>query len=342
MSTRTIEVDPFEAPLVSSSPAMRRVLDEVDRIAGTAGHVLVSGEPGTGRERVAREIHRRSAASERPFVRVVCSPDSLDALEQELFGCRTTRSSDRQERRALERIEASSLLHTAAGGTIFLTNLLVIPASVQDRLARVLRDGDAMLLQQKSRIKLNVRVVAAVELDYDDAVREGRVREDLHRVLSENRIEVPPLRIRREDIVQLAALFVEEWCRRDQVRVKQLTDAAQQLLYALPWHGNALELRHLAKALVQSVRSDIIDLADVLSAVQIDGWAKPYEIAGTLRQARARFEREYIVAVLAHHHGRVPQAAKTLGIQRPNLYRKLRRLKVSKRVAKEEQTPVRR
>jgi two-component system nitrogen regulation response regulator NtrX len=341
-ATRTIELDPFEAPLVSSSPAMRRVLDEVDRVAKTAGHVLVSGEPGTGRERVAREIHRRTAASERPFVRVACSPDSLEALEQDLLGCRTARATDRQERRALERIGQGSLLHTAAGGTIFFANLAAIPGSVQERLARVLRTGDAMLLEQKNRIKLSIRVIAAIEQDYDDAVRDGRVREDLHRLLSEGRIEVPPLRNRREDIVQLAALFVDEWCRRDQVRAKQLSDSAQQLLYALPWHGNALELRRLARALVHSVRSDIIELADILSEVQIDGWAKPYEI-GTLRQARARFEREYIVAVLAHHHGRIPQAAKTLGIQRPNLYRKLRRLKVSKKpTGNDQQNVVRR
>ncbi len=182
-----------------------------------------------------------------------------------------------------------------------------------------------MHLQQRSRIKLNVRAIAAVEQDYDEAVRDGRIREDLHRLMA--RIDVPPLRSRREDIMELAALFVDEWCQRDHTPAKQLSNAALQLLYALPWHGNAIELRRLARALVHSVRSDVIDLADVLSSVQIDGWAKPYEIAGTLRQARARFEREYIVAVLAHHHGRIPQAAKTLGIQRPNLYRKLRRLK---------------
>jgi DNA-binding NtrC family response regulator len=319
---------------------MRRVLDEVNRVAQTPGHVLIIGEPGTGRERVAREIHCRSEKSERPFVKVTCSSDSLEALEQDLFGYRTSRSAERQERRALERVGAGSQLHNAIGGTIFFTNLAVVPVHVQDRLTRLLRNGDAMHLQQRSRIRLNVRAIAAVEQDHDDAVRDGRIREEFHRLMA--RIDVPPLRNRREDIMELATLFVDEWCKRDHTTAKKLSNAAQQLLYALPWHGNAIELQRLARALVHSVRSDVIDLADVLSAVQIDGWAKQYEIAGTLRQARARFEREYIVAVLAHHHGRIPQAAKTLGIQRPNLYRKLRRLKVSKGVAKDHQTLIRR
>ena len=119
-------------------------------------------------------------------------------------------------------------------------------------------------------------------------------------------------------------------CRQNGVAVKQLTSAAQQIFCALPWHGNAPEVQRLLTELVQRVQGEVIDLTDVLATVQIDGRAKPFARIGTLREARARFEREYIAAVMTQHHGRIPEAAKTLGVQRPNLYRKLRRLNVPK------------
>jgi DNA-binding NtrC family response regulator len=178
--------------------------------------------------------------------------------------------------------------------------------------------------------------MAAVEQGYAGRVKGGRLHEDLVRAISELHIDVPPLRQRSEDIPALAAMFLDEACLHKGVPPKQLTSAAQQILSALPWHGNALELQRLLADLVQRVQGGVIDLTDVLSTVQIDGRAKPFAKGGTLREARARFEREYIAAVMTQHHGRIPEAAKTLGVQRPNLYRKLRRLNVPKAVAKKQ------
>jgi two-component system nitrogen regulation response regulator GlnG len=327
---RTAPIEQPDAPVFGASAAMRRVLEDVSRAAKTSSNVVISGEPGTGRELVAREIHRLADAVERPFIKVAYAADAADAFELDLFGSPASRTSDKPERRALERIGRSGHLYQALGGTIFFANLPEMPGRLQIRLARLLRDGEAVTLHGKSRVKLTVRAVAAVEQGYREAVSDGRINEELFQLLSAVRIDLPPLRRRGEDIPALAAYLLNEACREAGVASKQLTSAAQQLLRALPWHGNAVELQRLLTELVQRLPGDVIDLTDVLATVQIDGRAKPFAKGGTLREARARFEREYIAAVMAQHHGRIPEAAKTLGVQRPNLYRKLRRLNVPK------------
>lgn len=305
---------------------MRRVLDEVSAAASTPANVIICGEPGTGRELVAREIHRRSERAEGPFIRVAYAAGS-EGFDVALFG-QTSRTGDRPERRATERIGRGGHLYDALGGTIFFVNLPEMPTRTQTRLARVLRDGQAA--HGKTRVGTTVRVIAALEQGYAGPVKGGRIHEDLFNAISEVRIDLPPLRQRREDIPELVTLFLARLCRQHGVASKQLTSAALQIFCALPWHGNAPEVHRLLSELVQRVQGDVIDLTDVLATVQIDGRAKPFARIGTLREARARFEREYIAAVMTQHHGRIPEAAKTLGVQRPNLYRKLRRLNVPK------------
>jgi DNA-binding NtrC family response regulator len=308
---------------------MRRVLDDVARVAETPAHVVIFGEPGTGRELIARAIHGAGGTGDRLFVRVACVSDSAEDFEFDLFG-HTSQIAGRRERRALERIGRSGQIHQALGGTLFLANLPDIPASIQVRLARLLRAGEATVMYGRQSVVMNLRAIAAIEQGYDQAACDGRIHQELFQLLSAARIDLPPLRRRTEDIPALAAYLLAETCRQNGVPAKQLTSAAQQLLSALPWHGNGIELQRLLTELVNRVHAETIDLTDVLGTVQIDGRARPFARGGTLREARARFEREYIAAVMAQHHGRIPEAAKTLGVQRPNLYRKLRRLNVPK------------
>jgi len=330
MNPTAVAEHPREMPIFGASPAMRRVIDDLSRAAGMTSNVIISGEPGTGREIVAREIHRLTDSSDRPFVRVVYGGEPSDTFEDTFFGCASGRQGDRQERRALERIGRGGALHSALGGTLFFENLPKIPASAQARLARLLHEGAATVQHSRTTVKFNIRIIAAVEHGYDQTVRDGRIHEELFPLIAGLRIDLPPLRRRTEDIPALATYLLGETCRRAGLPSKQLTSAAQQLLSALPWHGNGVELQRLLAELIDRTRTEIIDLTDVLATVQIDARAKPYAKGGTLREARARFEREYIVAVMAQHHGRIPEAAKTLGVQRPNLYRKLRRLNVPK------------
>ena len=156
------------------------------------------------------------------------------------------------------------------------------------------------------------------------------MRPDLFRRFGEFQIQVPALRERREDIAPLAQMFVARACQAISVETKLMDTAAQTVLAALPWHGNARELKSLLEGLVQATPEGVISLQALLEHITLDAPNGVHPALGaSLRDARQRFEREYIAAVVAQHHGRIPDAAKSLGIQRTNLYRKLRALKLS-------------
>jgi DNA-binding NtrC family response regulator len=157
-------------------------------------------------------------------------------------------------------------------------------------------------------------------------VREGRVRDDLYRRLSAIRIDLPPLRSRREDIPAIANYFLRGICASLEMAPKTLSLSALSLLAALPWHGNAPELREVLETVAASSEETCISLEAVLGSVRIDGGSVGYTMRRTLRQAHAQFEREHIASVLEQHRGSVSDAARSLGIERTNLYRRLRRL----------------
>ena len=323
-------LNPTVDAIFGRSQAMRSVLEQVVRAAASRGHLLISGEPGTGREMVAREIHRRGVQAHGGFVKIGCAPQPEQDLEFELFGYSSRGGSSSVERRTLERIARGGRLHEALTGTVFFEHLPELPARLQARLARLLRDREAVVVHERAPVNFSARAIAAIEQGYDQAVLEGRVRADFHHLISTIRIELPPLRNRREDIPGLAAFFVDALCRQASVPAKSISQPAQQLLSALPWHGNASELRRVLQGLVHRVRGAVIQLEDVLAGVQLDGRARPLWFRGTLREARSRFEGEYITAMLEQHRGRISEAAKALGIQRTNLYRKMRSLRVTR------------
>ena len=317
--------------LIGVSAAMRQVIDQVGSAAIEPVNVLVCGEPGSGRETIARAIHSQSQSKAGAFVRVDCAKNPQD-LEALLFATSGSRYQAGPERRTLERVRCSSHLYQSRGGTLFLQNVVDLPARVQFRLARVMRDREVVVIDEKKRIELNHRVMSAGDGSLDAATEDGRMLPDFHKRLSGIRIDVPALRERREDIPQLATHLVAVLCERANVAQKELSESAQSMLSALPWRrGNGTELRSLLENLVSRVQGPRIGLQDVLAHVQLDAHATWFPIGSSLRDARARFEREYIAAVLAQHHGRIPDAARTLGVQRSNLYRKMRRLNVQPR-----------
>lgn len=311
---------------MGQSAAMRQVMEQVSRIALDRQHVVVSGEPGTGREMVARAIHAQSRPAEGPFVKLDCAKSLPPDLERMLFAT-AGQGSVGAERRALERVRRNAHLFQSIGGTLFLQNVADIPARVQQRLSRVLRDGEVVIMDEGTRVELNHRVIAAVDRSVDAAAADGRILPDLHKRLAGYRVDVPALRDRKDDIPSLAAHFVKMLCEETSIRPKILSESAASLLAALPWKGNAPELRSLLDGLVNRVQGDTIELDDVLAHVRLDGQQTWFALDGSLKQARARFETDYIAAVVAQHHGKIPEAAKALGIQRSNLYRKMRRLR---------------
>jgi two-component system nitrogen regulation response regulator NtrX len=315
--------------LYSHSPAMREVMSLIGRAATMRAGVLIRGERGTGREIAARAIHAGQNGG--AFVTVDCAAYDGDDLDSELFGVRAQAANDGdQVGRGLERVSVGGRLWAATGGTLYLHNIAEAPTRVQARLARVLRDREALVVERDTPANLDVRPMAGVDPTFDNAVQEGRVRDDLFRRLSVIRIDMPSLRNRREDIPALANFFLRGICAALRVPPKTLSRPALSLLSALPWRGNAIELHALLESVIGGSQAQRwISLDDVLAHVRLDGGSVVFSNGGTLRQARARFEREYIAAVLEQHHGRISEAAKALGIQRTNLYRKMRSLKVS-------------
>ena len=321
--------------LYSQSPAMRDVMLAIADVATKRAGVLVRGEEGTGRQVVARAIHVRQHFAPSAFVTINCAAYDTEELDAALFGAaaRSQGYGDAASSRGLARVSREGRLHDAIGGTIYMQNVADAPTRVQARLARVLRDREVLLVETGEPIEFGVRPMAGVDLAFDRAVQEGRVRDDLFRRLAVSRIDMPALRERREDIPALTNYFLRDICGHLHVPPKTVSRAALSLISALPWRGNAVELRALLEAVVHGMHGGRnIGLEDLLAHLRFDGGSVGMTAAGgTLKQARARFEREYIATILEQHHGRISDAAKALGIQRTNLYRKMRSLRVTQR-----------
>ncbi|PYR42360.1 MAG: hypothetical protein DMF93_06065 [Acidobacteria bacterium] len=325
------ELDPgFDAhhhDLYTHSPAMLEVMTVVTRASAMRAGVLIRGEEGTGRQIAARAVHAQNGAAG-AFVAIDCAAHDGDDLDDALFG-RAARSRH-GEGPDLERVGERGALYRARGGTIYFQNVAEAPARVQARVARVLRDREAVFAETGQPIDFDVRPMAGVDPEFDVAVSEGRVRDDLLRRLAVIRIDMPPLRRRREDIPALANYFLRDICASRRLPPKVVSRPALLLISALPWRGNAAEMRTLLETVVGAVPdSRGIGLEDVLAHVRLDGGSTSFPDGGTLKQARSRFEREYIGSVLEQHKGRISEAAVALGIQRTNLYRKMRALRVT-------------
>jgi len=315
--------------LYGHSPAMRDVMALISRAASMRAGVMIKGEEGTGRQVAARAIHTAERGGAGAFVTVNCGAYEDGELDAELFGNGSVSAKTEKNTAGLERVSKTSRLFEARNGTVYLQNIVEAPTRVQARLARLLRDREAVLAEGGDAISLDVRPMAGVDPEFDKAVAEGRVRDDLVKRLSIVRIDMPPLRSRREDIPALANCFLREICGANGVPPKTLSRPALALISALPWRGNAAELRALLEGIVNGLQGGRnIGLEDVLMHVRLDGGSVVFSRAGTLKQARASFEREFIAATLEHHHGRISDTARALGIQRTNLYRKLRALRI--------------
>jgi DNA-binding NtrC family response regulator len=314
-------------PLFAQSPAMREVVEQAGVIALTHGGVILCGEAGTGRALIARTIHAWSSSGPaRPFVRLDCSQDDPQVVEQRLFGLPLDRANAPRSTPPLIRVGSSAAVLAARGGTLYLTNVTSLPARVQAALARLLRDREATADPSGELIDIDVRPVAALDPDVDSLVADGRLREDLFERLAQARVDLAPLRRRREDVPALAAWLLDRACHEANLPPKLFSRSALALLAALPWHGNVAELQALIDGLTRSDAHPVVQIDDLLEHTSLDGLTPRIEAGLTLKDARARFERDCIAAVLRRHHGRVGEAAKALGIQRTNLYRKVRQL----------------
>ncbi|HUK32785.1 MAG TPA: sigma 54-interacting transcriptional regulator, partial [Vicinamibacterales bacterium] len=280
---------------------------------------LLAAERGVDVESIAREIHERARRPSATFIHVACSSGDPARLDSAVFGTAPDNApSD------LEWASRDSLLAAACGGTLFLQDVVDLPAAVQARLARVARDGEVRLDGQP--VATSLRFVASAAPGLEAEVHANRFRSDLYRRLSTSRIDLPQLRERPDDVPALATRILDDWCASNGVAPRTFTQTALALLAALTWPGNVIELKSVVERAAKETTHDVIQIEDVLPALNLDRAPARFTPAGQLREARLRFERDYISAVLQHHGWRMADAAETLGIQRPNLYRKARQL----------------
>ena len=312
---------PTAAPLelVGHSPAITRAQELVRRAAAMDGAVLLTAEPGAAVESVARELHARSRRASGPYVIVECAAVDAARADRLLFG-----SPAQDAPTDLESISGDGRVAAARGGTLFLQDAAELPAAAQARLARIARDGEMRV--DGVQVAAGFRFVASASPAIDADVNAHRFRMDLYRRLSSTRIDLPPLRDRAEDVPALATRLLDDICDAHGVARRSFTQAALALVGALTWPGNVGELRTALERVVTDAREDIVQIEHLLPALQLRRAPAAFTPAGNLREARLRFEREYIAAVLQHHGWRMADAAQALGIQRPNLYRKARQL----------------
>ena len=305
--------------IVGDSYVVRQLLEQVAMAAPTNGRVLIFGENGTGKELVARTIHSHSRRASGPFIEVNCAAIPEELIESELFGhvrgAFTGATGDRRGKFEL-----------ADGGTLFLDEIGDMSVKTQAKVLRALQEQVVEPVGGASSVKVDVRVIAATNKDLPSEIRAGRFREDLYFRLNVIPIFVPPLRERDQDVILLAEHFIAEFAREYGRRPKHLDSGAATGLRSYRWPGNVRELRNVIERLMIMVPGDTITLPNLafLGDGEMVGAEHLAAPPMPLHEARDRFERDYILRALAAHHGNISRTADALGVERSNLYRKMR------------------
>jgi two-component system nitrogen regulation response regulator NtrX len=307
--------------MVGESQAIRDLREQIAMAAPTNGRVLIYGENGTGKELVARSVHGLSRRRTGPFIEVNCAAIPEELIESELFGhvkgAFTGAVSDRHGR-----------FEAADGGTIFLDEIADMSLKTQAKVLRVLQEQVVDPVGGAQSVRVDVRVICATNKDLQTEIRAGRFREDLYFRLNVIPIFVPALRDRAEDVPLLAEHFMAELSREYGRRPKALDAQALAALRRYVWPGNVRELRNVIERLMIMVSGDVIGAPHVsfLDGTRVEQ-TDPLTVDGhalSLHDARERFERDYILRTLATQQGNISRTADVLGVERSNLYRKMR------------------
>ncbi|MDA8019029.1 MAG: sigma-54 dependent transcriptional regulator [Thermoanaerobaculia bacterium] len=302
--------------LIAESESMRTVLELVDRAAPSTATVLLTGETGTGKERIARRLHLSSGRAEQPFVAVNCRAFAPGVLEGELFGHEKGAFTGADVRRA-------GCFQRAEGGTIFLDEIGDVESEFQAKLLRVLQEGEVQPVGGDRALSVDVRVVAATHRDLRREVAKGRFREDLYFRLAVIPVHLPSLRERAADVLPLARHFLGS-------SGKTLTPDAEQLLVQHVWPGNVRELENAIERATVLCRGVVIGAEDLwleeTTLLETEGQIAVDSPSGTLREALDASATERIRAALEAHEGRRNEAAAELGVDRTTLFRMVKRL----------------
>ena len=313
--------------LLTQSPRMLQVFDEIRAVARTDATTLIRGETGTGKELVSRAIHERSARRDQPFIAVNCGAFTESLLESELFGHEKGSFTGAIGRR-------EGLFEMADGGTLFLDELGETSLNVQVKLLRVLEDMTFRRVGGRDQVRVNVRIVAATNVELEQAVRDGRFRQDLYFRLSIFPITLPPLRQRREDIPLLMRHFLDEIAEEYTLEPPVVASEAMQGILAYGWPGNVRQLRAMCERWVitrsgqrlerEHLSRDITGDRDVASAAGALHVDESVPLKDNLDRVGQQVERIYLYKALKHCAGHLGKTAEFAGITRRTLYTKMK------------------
>jgi two-component system response regulator GlrR len=299
--------------VVARSSEMQALLQQVSRVAGTDTTVCISGETGTGKEVIARVIHCNSSRSEKTFVAVNCAAIPEALFESELFGhMKGSFTGAHQNKRGL--------FHTADKGTLFLDEIGEMPFPLQGKLLRAIQQREILPIGAQVPSKVDVRILAATNTNLEQAVREGRFREDLYYRVQVVPLWIPPLRERRQDIPSLTQFFLKQSTSRLNKPIRGFTPEAMQAMVTYSWPGNVRELENVIERAVVMSAQDMITL-DLLPL-------NPGKTQGTIQpltEAKETFEREYLRDVLRATEGNISRASQIAGRYRADFYKLLKK-----------------
>jgi two-component system nitrogen regulation response regulator NtrX len=317
-----------EGELIGSSQAILQLRMAIERVAPTGSRVLFSGPPGSGKEVAARLLHKRSKRASGPFVVLNCATMHPDRLESELFGME----------RDGEGAAKIGFLEQAHGGTLLLDEVADMPLETQGKILRVLQEQTFERVGGKTRVEVDVRVIAATARDLQAEMNAGRFRQDLFYRLNVVPMRLPPLKERRDDIVDLLDFFMARASEQSGLPARRLAEDAIAVLQAYEWPGNVRQLRNVIDWLLimsgggpdEAIRADMLppDIGSV--SIAPASLAEGTEVMSLpLREAREIFERRYLESQVARFGGNISRTANFVGMERSALHRKLRSLGIS-------------
>ena len=303
--------------LVGQSPAMRKVMDLVEKVAPSKASVVITGQSGTGKEMIARAVHQLSPRRDKPFIAINCSAIPAGLMESEMFGHERGAFTGADQRRL-------GAWELADGGTLFLDEVGEIPIELQAKFLRVLEEERLRRLGGKSEITVDVRVISASNRDLKEEIKSGRFREDLYFRLNVFHIPLSPLKERRDDIPLLVQHFIDRFGREGGKKLAGLTLQATKVLSEYAWPGNIRELRNTLERAVILCGSAAIDVEHLPAEMAVGGGESAYlkvPFGLPLREV----EKEYILSSLGRMQNNKARTAQALGISEKTLYNKLYR-----------------
>ncbi len=320
----------YEVKINGQSQVIHSVINQIERVAPTNSRVLIYGSPGTGKEVAARSIHKLSKRSEGPFFVLNCATLSPSRFEEELFGIEGNPQNNEQRR--------TGVLERAHGGTLVLDEVADMPLETQGKIVRALQDQTFQRIGGANRVKVDVRVIAITNKDLNQEIANGNFRKDLYYRLAVVPLRIPSLKERREDIPELAEIFLKHFSELTGAPLIELSADALTTLQTYEWPGNIRELRNLMERLLimmpnnvnEAIRTDMLPSnvgQNAPGLLKID--TQTDIISLPLREARDIFETQYLQAQLMRFGGNISRTAGFVGMERSALHRKLKQLGVT-------------